>query len=473
VRWEKKSGGGNSRVRVSPELVQVSSASTRWQQSFDAPITDVFQVQGQIAGEVAKALDVALGVRERETLAEKPTQNLQAYDAFLKGEALSDGLSENSPVLNRRAVAYYEQAVALDSNFLLAWVQLSRAHSRLYFAGVPSPIEADAARGAAERALGLAPERAEGHLALGFYYYQVTKDQTKALAEFQQGLQIAPTSVGLLYGAAGAERALGKSEEALAHLQEALKVDPRSVTAAFRYAQTLMYLRRHDDAIAAADRGLALAPTNLDLLEIKAMTRVAQGDLVGARAIVRDVPVAVDPSNFVAYLGSFFELYWLLDEGQQVLLLRQSPAPFDNDRAQWGIVLSELYWMRGDTAKARVMADSGRIALEDQLRASPQDAQLHVFHGLMLAYLGRVDEAIQEGERTVAQNPIAKDVYFNGYLTHQLARIYIVAGKRDKAIDQIEVLLRTPYYLTPAWLRIDPHFAPLRDMPRFQRVAGG
>ena len=156
-------------MRVSPELVDVTAGHaprTKWQQPFDASITDVFQVQADIAGQVASALDVALGASQKETLTEKPTKNLAAYDAFLKGEATQGLILANPPTL-RSAITYYEQAVALDSTFAQAWAQLARAHSCYYYNVTPNPTNAEAAKRAADRAIALAPDRPESHLAVG------------------------------------------------------------------------------------------------------------------------------------------------------------------------------------------------------------------------------------------------------------------------------------------------------------------
>jgi tetratricopeptide (TPR) repeat protein len=137
-------------------------------------------------------------------------------------------------------------------------------------------------------------------------------------------------------------------------------------------------------------------------------------------------------------------------------------------------VRAQTYYLRGDQAKARVYADSARIAFEDQLRAAPEDGQRHAFQGLALAYLGRKAEAIQEGQRAVALWPISRDANNGAYIQHQLVRIYLLVGEPEKALDQLEPLLKIPYELSPGWLRIDPTFAPLKGNPRFERlVAGG
>src|SRR5512146_1803595 len=178
VRWEKVAGGA-SRVRVTPELVDVGpghAPRTRWQEPFEASLTDVFQVQADIAGKVASSLDVALGDSARHELAAKPTANLAAYDAFLKGEAASQGMAARDPASLRRAIGFYEQAVALDSAFISAWGQLARARAFLYAGGTPTPALAAEARHAADRAEALGPGRPEGPLALGEYYAYVPAD---------------------------------------------------------------------------------------------------------------------------------------------------------------------------------------------------------------------------------------------------------------------------------------------------------
>jgi serine/threonine-protein kinase len=472
VRWAKRPDG-TSRVQVSPELLEVATEAGKWQEAFDAQLTDVFQMQAEIAARVAQALDVALGAGEQRALAQQPTVSLAAYDAFLKGEAAAQSVGNGDPASLRPAVGFYEQAVAVDSAFLEAWAQLARAQALLYVNGTPTPMRAEAARHAAERAVALGPDRPEGQLALGEYYADVRADFARAEAAYAAGLAVAPEHPGLLVGAALAEESLGRWEAALAHLERAQALDPRSVSVARRLARALLWLRRYPAALQASDRGRALAPTNLDLLQIKAMVYLAQGDLPGARAVLRAAPAEVTPTALVALFGNYWDLFWVLDDAQQQLLLRLPPSAFDDDRATWGLVLAQTWQLRGDTARARAYADSARVGYDEQLAATPGSAQRHILRGLALAYQGRKAEAITAGERTVALAPITRDAYNGAYYRHQLARIYLLAGEPEKALDQLEPLLKIPYYLSPAWLRIDPTFAPLRGNPRFERLVAG
>jgi TolB-like protein/tetratricopeptide (TPR) repeat protein len=474
VRWQKASGGP-SHVRVTPELVEVGSTgapAVLWQQDFDAVLKDVFRVQTDIATRVAASLQVALGDTERRRISAPPTNNLAAYEAFLRGQEVSSDLTADDSVTLHKAIAGYEQAVALDPNFALAWSQLSRARSDLYSNGVPTPDLASSALTAAKRARELRPDLPEAWLALGDYQVLVKHDAATAHADYHEGLAIAPEHVGLLTASAVAEVTLGRWQEAVTHLREASVLDPRSVLAARRLGFTLLRLRRYREALAVYNHGLELQPANLDLLEQKAMVYLAQGDLIGARAVLAGAPDEVDPATLVAFVANYWDLYWVLNDDQQRVLLRLSPDAFGGDRAVWGLVLAETCSLRGDTHGREHYAEEARRALVAQLAASPEDAQRHSFLGLALAYLGRRPEAVREGRRAVELLPRSRDAYTAPYLEHQLARIYVLTGEYDRAIDQLESLLKTPYYLAPGWLRIDPEFAPLRDNSRFENIGG-
>jgi eukaryotic-like serine/threonine-protein kinase len=474
VRWQK-SGGGN-RVQVSPELVEIRESGApalKWQQPFDAAITDVFQVQSDIATKVAQALGGALSAGEEKRLSDKPTQNLAAYDAFLKGEEASNSMAAADPPSLRKAIGFYDQAVALDPGFAQAWARVSYANSLLHYNGTPSPALAERGRQAAEKAVALAPNRPEGYLALGSYERLISLDFNRALEQLEKGLRLAPGDASLLRGAALAEESLGRWDAAVAHFRQAERLDPRSVGNLRTLAEGLLLLRRYPEAREAYDRGLALAPASLILIEQKAMTFLAEGDLAGARAVLKAAPKEVAPTALVAFLANYQDLVWVLDGDQRELLLRLTPSAFDDDRGTWAICLVQAYALKGDAANVRTYAEEARKAYEVQLRATPNDAQRHVILGLTLAYLGRKEEAIREGERGVALDPVSKDARNGTYYQHQLVRIDILVGEPEKALDQLEPLLKIPYHLSPGWLKIDPNFDPLRKNPRFQKLVTG
>jgi TolB-like protein/tetratricopeptide (TPR) repeat protein len=475
VRWDRSSSGAN-RVRVSPELVQVGgsgAATTKWQQPFEAPLTDIFQVQSDIAGRVAQALDVALGTGERRVLAGQPTTNLAAYDAYLKGEETSGKLSTADPVVSQRASVYYANAVALDSTFALAWAQLSRVNSLLYFRGTGSSSTGDRALAAAERALALAPGRAEAHLAMGDYHANVARTYAEALTHYAEGRRLAPASAELLTATALAEQRSGRWDKALEHLEQARRLDPRSAFTSRRFAYTLLWLRRYADADTAYQRAAALDPHSIAIPEQRAMLRLMQGDLPGARAIIEAAMRVVDPTTMIAYVATYWDLVWLLDEERRTTLVKLSPTPFGNDSGGWGLSLAQAHALNGDLRRTRAYADSARVAFDGQLRDRSDDVNARMYRAVALAYLGRRAEAMREGERAVADIPISEDAYTGVYYQFLLVRIYILAGENEKAMDRLEPLLKMPYYLTPAWLRIDPTFDQLRKEPRFLELVSG
>jgi tetratricopeptide (TPR) repeat protein len=475
IRWQR-GAAGSSRVRVNPELIRFTShapPTTRWQHPIDAALTDVFAVQGDIAGKVADALGVVLGDSARRELTVKPTESLAAYDEFLKGEAAAQGMKADQAGL-RRAIGYFERAVSLDSTYVQAWGQLSRARTSLYSNGVPDQPLADSARTALERARRLQPDDPLVYLAAGDFYSSVNPiENERAIAEYDRGLRLAPDDVELLSAAATAGGKLQRWDAALPRLERALRLDPRSATVARRVATVHLFLRQYAAADSAVDRAIALSPTNPQMVLVKVMVALARGDLPGARAVVRQAARRIDATTLFTFLATYQDLYWVLDDAQQQWVLRLPPGAFDDDRGVWGVVRAEIHQLRDNPRAAAAYADSARLTLTAQSRAAPDDAQRHALLGLALAVLGRKEEAIREGRRSVELLPIERDAIQGPYVQLQLVRIYLLTGEPDRALDQLEPLLQIPFYLSPGWLRIDPAFEPVRTHPRFERLFSG
>jgi serine/threonine-protein kinase len=470
VRWAKGPGNTSS-VQVSPELVEVAgdgAAASRWQQPFDAEMANVFRVQGEIAEKVTQAMRVAVGGSDQARLVEVPTRNPAAYDAFLRAEAMY-WTGSNAPGHIRRTVAEYERAVTLDADFALAWGRLARARSFLYGNGVPTPELARQAREAADRALRLAPAATIGHQALAAYYTNVDRDPSRALAELETARTATPNDPDVLARLAGAYASLGRMEDALRSARAAQQLDPRSVGPAAQLYVILSRLRRYPEAREAADRELALAP-NVSSVQDRTIVSLGEGDLAGARRVLNDAGKQVNQDELLAYMATYQDLGWVLDDAGQQRLLALGPELFDNDRANWAIIRAQVYGWRGNSALARAWGDSAAREFALQLRASPDDAQRRVFLGLAQAYAGRRAEAVAEGQRAVTLLPVEQDLLNGMYIQHQLARIYLLLGENEKALDLLEPLLTRPYYLSPGWLRIDPTFAPLKGNPRFEKL---
>ena len=470
VRWAKGAGRA-SRVQVSPELVEVQpdgSAASRWQQPFDAEMADVFRVQGEIASRVAEAMRLTLGVVDQARLVEVPTSDPGAYDAYLRAEAMFASGATSSAEL-RRIIAGYERAVGLDTAFTDAWARLAGARALLYANGVPTPELGKQAREAADRAIRLAPTRALGHRALASYYMNVERDPRRALTEVEAARAATPNDATVLSVLAGIYSAIGRFDDAVKNARAAERLDPRAVFPLQQLRTALSALRRYRDAREVADREMALAP-NLSSIEDRVIVSLAEGDLAGARRFLDSASQRVNQDELVTYLAIYQDLGWVLDDARQQRLLSLGPEHFDNDRATWSIVRAQVYGWRGDSTSSRVWGDTAAREFGDQVRANPDDAQRHAFYGLSLAYAGRRAEAIDEGQRGVALLPVERDAVNGPYQVHLLARIYLLVGEREKALELLEQLLARPYYLSPGWLRIDPTFASLQGDSRFSRL---
>ncbi len=404
VRWAK-APGGQSRMQVSPSLIDVTNGTDVWQQPFDAPLEDVFAVQSDIAGRVVQSLGVALSTGARQNLAERPTANLAAYDAYLKGEEMS--VEGTAGILElERAAKYYEQAIALDSNFASAWARLGMIEAAMVFTASPTRERDSLAREATDRSSALAPGQPETYMARAYYDAYVQADNQRALAEFRAGIRTAPSNALLWAALALAEQNIGQWDSALAHLRQAQYLDPRDAPTARRLATTYMWLRRYGEASAATDRALGLSPSNSSLIEGKSIIALARGDLASAQAAMRAAPPSIDSVGLAAFYANYWDFYWVPDDGLQQAVLMLPPAAFGGDRGPWAIVRTEIYARRGDVRRSRIYADSAVQALREALRASPQDWQSHALLGVMYGYLGRKPDAIREGEEAARAVPI-------------------------------------------------------------------
>lgn len=467
VRWAGAAGGPR-RVQVVPELVDGRTGATTWQQSFDTDVTDVFTVQSQIATRVASALGAQLGSQEARQIAERPTTNVAAYDLYLKGK----GLTSVDAGTKRQASGYFEQAVALDSTFVDAWAELSRALSAVYTNGSRDPVVAARAKEAMERAIALDPNGPAGHAAAARFYATVAPDAAKSSAAIEHALRAAPNDADILAIAAGVDSREGHLESAALKLERAKEIDPRSAATLVALLQVYVQQRRYTEAIDAGQAAIALVPGDINIVQWQAMGYLGQGDLKGARQVIR---AAIDRGNaapaVAAFFGGYQEVSWALEDAERNLLFRLTPAAFDNDRAWWGQTLAIAHWQQGNVSLARAYADSALPFSAAQVAVSPKDGQTLALHALMLAYAGRKAEATAEARRAVGlETGGMGNINYDLLL---LARTYLAVGEPELALDQVELLLRRQYLYTPAWLGIDPTFKSLRGNPRFEKLVKG
>ena len=470
-----------NQVRVNVHLVNVQTGSQLWAETYDRKLSDIFAVETEIAKGIAESLQATLTGREEQALAANPTNNPEAYDAYLRGLAFDgrSGITSYSiPTPQLKAVGSFERAVQLDPNFALAWARISRADSALYVGG--DDARGDAAKGALENAQKLEPNSPETQLALGWYQYLVLGDKEAAKTTFKRvskmfpGNSQVPAALGLV------ARGEGHWDESLTYYEQCLALDPRNVDKVFITAWIHGMLRQFPAALKLYDRALDITPTDPDLMVDKATIYQAQGNLAQAAKSLSDV-------TWTHSRGAFFikitQLRLERNYGEAIGLLqaRLAESHFDSpdDKADWQVLLAFIQRLAGDPASAKVTAEQARSTLKQLCRDQP-DSSDHV--GLLsqvYAVLGEKDLAVKAAERAIMLPPHANDPVSKPGLEENLALIQAMCGENIRAISTLTRLLQTPYTgwyireltpVTPALLRLDPVWDPLRGDPAFQRL---
>ena len=475
VRWER-AGDTTSRVRVSPELIKVADGTSVWAHGYDAVMAGVFQVQSDIAEQVAGALNVALAAPERQALAERPTSNAQAYDYYLQG---NDYLQRSYSELDLKAAeSLLQKAVALDSTFALAHAGLALVHDFLYwFYYDRTERRLALLREAAETALRLQPSLPEAHLALGYYYYHGLLDYPRALAEVDLARRGRPNDADILSLFAFIQRRQGKWEDALRNLAQATELDPRSAKGFAEAAWTSVALGRYPQAEQWLQRAITIAPADPVAYVVLADVYLARdGDLERVRETVLAAfkNAGRDPTLAVV-VGLRNELLLALHPSDLPQLHGVSPSALGDDTSryfEWRAALSAL---ERAPAEERAYLDSARAVLETRLAARPQEHFYHIRLGQILARLGLKPDAIREARTAVGLMPMTKDALDGSAVAYRVARIYATIGEKDAAIEQLGRFLAVPHIppVSPTWLKLDPLWDPVRADPRFQRLMAG
>jgi serine/threonine-protein kinase len=474
VQWERS--GAGSRVRVSPELVEVPSTGrpkTRWQQPFDASVTDVFDVQSGIAGQVAQALDLALGASDRQRLDARPTTDSAAYDAYLRANMLADrGVSQTD---NQARLELYQKAIALDSNFALAWAALSGVHDAIYwFYQDRTPARSAMAREAADRAIRLQPDLAEGHVALGFNYYHGSLDYDRALQELERARQLQPSNADVYSSIGAVHRRQGKWSEALADLTKAAALNPRSAGVLSELGITQAWMRAYPEAERSFERAMQLAPTEARAPWIMAQLDIlSHGDTLASQQALRRGLAAAGPERMLPVFFDFNGFYapaaartFAFDSS----LARLPFSIFGTDTVGYYSFKGALQGQLGHPELARPFLDSARVILQRAIAARPKEPRFHALLGTISAELGRDAEARREAERAVELLPVSRDALDGVLYRTSLARVLARIGQPEAALEHLEYLLSIPAPLSGMSLRVDPLWAGLKDNPRFQRL---
>ncbi len=468
-------------VRVNVQLVNAQTDSHLWAETYDRKLTDIFGVESEIARAIAESLQAKLTGREEQALALKPTNNPEAYDAYLRGLAFEDRLGYAINPL-REAISSYERAVQLDPNFALGWAQLSRAHARVYFNTDTTATRRDAAKDALENAQKLQPNSPETLLSLGYYQYWVLRDYGLAKSTFGVVNKMLPGSSEVPFALGLVARREGKWDESIAYLDQALALDPRNVELLNDAAFTFVLLRQFPTALKLYGRALDINPNDPGLMALKADPYQAQGNLEEAAKVLSEINAQTRSTTAFLIKITQLRLERNLGEAVQLLQARQAQYHFvsEIDKGINQVLLALAQRLSGDAAGAKVTAEQARKTLEPLCKNEPDNALFAAVLSLADAALGEKDSALKEAERATMLLPSAKDRVAGPGFEENLALIQTMVGENSRAISTLTWLLQTPYKgwvcgrtpVTPALLRLDPLWDPLRADPAFQKLCG-
>lgn len=458
------------RVRITAQLIAVDGDQHLWAKTYDRTIEDIFAIQSEVAGDIADSIRVALTPAERERLTQSPTGNPQAYELYLRTLAYGDSEGDTAP-----AEALLNQAIALDPQFALAHARLAIVHLGAYWWGRDvSEKRLGMARAAAERAQGISPELAEVHLAWGLYYYRGLRDYPRAIAEVERALALQPNSAELLHFSAAAKRRLGRWDDAVADLRRARSLDPHNPSVVLTLAESLEFLRRYAEADRLYERWIATATPGDPMPLFRAYERkLWKGDLQFLRKALAESTPNGDETFYARR-----ERVWLAQaEGRYADGIRALeacncdwiPLP-GNNRYPKQLDLAPLYALSGNQQASREHYRQARDLLAEEVRRKPQVARSHEFLALAHAGLGDRDAALAAIQQATTLFPPARDALEGPDILATRARILMMLGDLDQAMEEIEGVLAIPSHYSIHLFALNPIWKPIHAHPRFKKL---
>ncbi|HWY40858.1 MAG TPA: tetratricopeptide repeat protein [Chthoniobacterales bacterium] len=465
-------------VHVNVQLIRASNDEHIWAESYNRKLDDVFGVEGEVAGAIAEQLNAKLSGAEKHEVADRPTSNLEAYDAYLHGLAFFDRPDLLGADL-LSAVESFEKAVRLDPNFALVWAKLSTVHSSLFFDGDDTSSERSAAaHEALQKALQLQPDLLETQLAEAYYHYFVERDYDRARQIFGLIHQQSPNNSEAPLALALIGRRRGRWEESLAHFHEAIELDPRNLRTLMWTSDTYRSMRQFPTALKFIDRALDIAPGDNGALVRKVDAYQALGQLDQAETVVAQMHADSRDTTMVQAMARQLLLRNNYPAG--VALMQSSLPKLDPsqhfDRCVFLLFLAQFQQLIGDAVGSKANYTQSREETEALLRQQPDNADLISALAMVDAGLGDKETALQEAELAMAKLPASRDALIGPLYEEVRARVLARFGDKDRSITILQHLLAIPYAgsfgapVTTAYLRLDPDWDHLRGDPRFQKL---
>ncbi len=470
IQREKPSDPG-SRIRVIPQLVSVAEDIQMWTRTYDAEMDGIFTVQSEIAERVAEALDIRLLKADREKARRRSTNNLKAYEVYLRGmDMLNRGWAEEDL---RRAGEFFTQAAALDTSFALAYAMLSRVHGymyREYFDRTPGRLEN--ARRAAEKALALDKILAEAYLSLGYTDYLEGRLE-QALKEYEMVRLGQPSNADVYSAMAFVYRIQGRLDRAIPMLERAAELDPYNYMTVYELAITQLFDHRYAEAESAFERVIAQVPEWFVGYLFKSILYMSwNGDSLKARNTLHQAAETIGMENLVrqlVYVGSA-AVFNYLDEPFLDALDRLALTAGGSDSSSFYLAKSVLYSRRGSPDLEKAYCDSARIVMERLIASGSDDAYYRAQLAVACAKLGKREEALREIERALDMMPVSENVWTGTDFLWMSVEVRLALGEFKEAIDEMEKALEYPGIMSKAWIRVERIYAPLRAYTRFQRL---
>jgi TolB-like protein/Flp pilus assembly protein TadD len=462
-----------NRVRLVVQLIDALHDRHIWAQEYDRDLTDVFAIQSALAQEIASQLKAKLSPDEVSRIKERPTTNDEAYKLYLQAHTMYSRAEETLETL-QRAEQLYQKATQLDPSFALAFARLAHIESWIYYLFDPTPERLTRAKRAAEEAIRLQPGAPESHLAAGYVAYYGDRDYERGLREFEIARNDLPNDASVLLAIASIERRQGKWKQSITDYEKAASLSPGDPIVLENLALTYQAVRDFPAAAKAFERAVALVPNSFEAKSLRATVDIEwKGDLTMMKNLLASLPPDFESFGMVAlarFNVCFFERRF--DDALDVLWR----SPLENLHGQTSTPLpksflaAQVYRLIPDPEKAHAEYEHALTIAQRALEESPQDAARHALIGLIYAGLGRKDDALRAGNRALELLPESKDAMDGPVLVLVMARIHVITGEQEKAIDLLQHSLKTPAGLTVNEIRLDPTWDVLRENPRFKAL---